>query len=80
MEYMGKTILTGIEAIEAYEELQGSYSSSGLPKKCGYFNAADCGATNYYDKGTIIAFDSTSGESYELDFGNVEDAIEWILA
>jgi hypothetical protein len=73
-----KNILTGNEAIEAYELLQGSYSLKNMPKVCGYFTSDDCESTSNYDKGTIVAFDSTDGDKYELYFSNSTDAIDWI--
>jgi hypothetical protein len=73
-----KNILTGNEAIEAYEELQGSYSSENIPRKCGYFSVDDYDGVTIYDKGTIIAFDATEGAPFEDGFGTIEDAIDWI--
>jgi hypothetical protein len=75
-----KTILKGNDAIEMYAELQGSYPAGKQPKISGYFVSDDCDwAFGEYDKGTIIAFESTGdGMVYEDAFGTVNDAIEWI--
>lgn len=74
-----KTILKGNEAIEIYEKLQGSLSAGTTPRMCGYFISDDYDATKQiYDKGSIVAFDSTTGQVYEDVFSNVNDAIEWI--
>lgn len=74
-----KTILTNNEAIEVYETLQGSLSAGTMPRKCGYFTSDDYESTNkIYDKGSIVAFDSTTGHVYEDAFSNVNDAIEWL--
>ena len=73
-----KSILTGNEAIEAYEELQGPCSLESMPRKCGYFISDDCTSTQHYDSMTVVAFDSTDGNSFEEVFSNVHFAVEWI--
>jgi hypothetical protein len=73
-----KTILTGNEAIEAYEDLQGTHPTGHHPKKCGYFTSDDCDLTKHYDKNTIVAFDATGEFFYEDAFSTVNDAINWI--
>lgn len=76
---MTKNILKGNEAIEAYEELQSSYSVDNMPRKCGWFISDDCESSNKeYDNGTVVAFDSTSGDMYEMGFTTVNDALDWI--
>lgn len=69
-----KTILTGNEAIEAYEQIQ----DTGSGRKCGYFVSDDCDRTNHWDKGTIVAFDNTTSWEYEEVFSTVDEAIDWI--
>lgn len=74
-----KTILTGNDAIDIYETLQGPLSAGTMPRKCGYFISDDCEVTNKeYDNGSVIAFDSTTGHVYEDVFNTINDAIEWI--
>lgn len=70
-----KTILTDNEAIEAYKEI---FLSGTVKHTCGYFVSDDCSLTDHWDKGTIIAFDGTSGEYYEDGFPTVTDAVEFI--
>lgn len=75
----GKTILTGNDAIQAYETTRGSISHLDMPKVCGYFPSDDCKHTQpHFDSGTIIAFDATSGDNYEMAFSNVNEAVDWI--
>lgn len=74
-----KTILTGNEAIEAYEQNENVNTSENIIPACGYFTSDDCDLTkNVYDKGIIIAFDSTSGDPYVDAFSTVDEAIDWI--
>lgn len=73
-----KNILTGNEAIDALESIQASHTIDNCPRKCGYFISDDYEGTCHYDKGTVIAFDSTTGLYYENDFGNIDEAINWI--
>jgi hypothetical protein len=73
-----KTILTGIEAIEAYEEIQASRSIKWAPRKCGYFTSDDYEGTEHYDSGTIVAFDNSNGDCYEETFERADSAIDWI--
>lgn len=76
---MRRNILTGNDAIEAYEEIQGAYSSENVPSACGYFISDDCELTKKeYDGGSIVAFDSVSGGPYEEAFSNVQDALDWL--
>lgn len=75
-----KTILTGNDAIEAYENTWKSASKKmNLPRVCGYFTSDDCELTSkQFDKGSIVAFDSTDGNDYEESFEFESDAINWI--
>jgi len=72
------SILTGIQAIEAYKELQSSYPPGRMPLKRGYFTSDDYEAIEFYDSGTIVAFDSTTGEYFEDVFSTVNEALEWL--
>lgn len=73
-----KIVLTGDDAILEYQVIQGSYSSENVPRACGYFNVDDADFETGYDRGTILAFDSTNGGPYEEVFGSVDAALEWI--
>lgn len=73
-----KNILSGNEAIDAYEKLQGTLLDVNIPEQSGYFMSDDCDKTSFYDKNTVIAFDIISGVYYEDQFSNINEAIEWI--
>jgi len=73
-----KTILKGDEAVEAYEQINTYLLSDNIPEKCGYFVSDDCELTAFYDKGSIIAFDTTGKTYYSEAFSTEQDAIDWI--